>query len=276
MDLGLAGKTVIVTGGSGGIGRGLVLGFAEEGCNVVVATRDADQGRSVADAAKAFPGRVAVIPTDVTQLASVEELERAVGETFGAVDVLVNNAGGVAHPAPFLDAPRAHWEWEVDLNIWGVVNCTRVFGAGMVERGCGSIVQITSNSALVPEAASHVANYAGTKGYVMSLSMALAHEWGPHGVRINCVSPGWIVPWEKDHAGEGSFWKKYGYELFGTPEAMAAAAAKGEALYNVSSQPIRRIGRPEDIAHVALFLASDRAAMVTGQLVSVSGGSYMF
>jgi 2-hydroxycyclohexanecarboxyl-CoA dehydrogenase len=221
-------------------------------------------------------GRVAVVPTDVTQLAAVEQLARAAQDTFGPVDVLVNNAGGVAHPAPFLDAPRENWEWEVDLNVWGVVNCTRVFGAGMVERGRGSIVQITSNSALVPEAANFVANYAGTKGYVMSLSMALAYEWGPRGVRINCISPGWIVPWEKDHAGDGSFWKKYGYELFGTPEAMAEAAAKGEALYNVGNQPIRRIGRPEDIAHVALFFASDRAAMVTGQLVSVSGGSYMF
>jgi NAD(P)-dependent dehydrogenase (short-subunit alcohol dehydrogenase family) len=276
MNLDLAGKTVVVTGGSGGIGRGLVLGFAEEGCNVVIATRDAAQGQQVADAAKQHPGRVAVIATDVTQLAAVEQLARATQDTFGPIDVLVNNAGGVAHPAPFLDAPRANWDWEIDLNIWGVVNCTRVFGAGMVERGRGSIVQITSNSALVPEAANFVANYAGTKGYVMSLSMALAYEWGPHGVRVNCISPGWIVPWEKDHAGAGSFWKKYGYELFGTPEAMAEAAAKGEALYNVGNQPIRRIGRPEDIANLAMFFASDRAAMVTGQLVSVSGGSYMF
>jgi NAD(P)-dependent dehydrogenase (short-subunit alcohol dehydrogenase family) len=180
-----------------------------------------------------------VIATDVTQLAAVEQLARATQDTFGPIDVLVNNAGGVAHPAPFLDTPRANWDWEIDLNIWGVVNCTRVFGAGMVERGRGSIVQITSNSALVPEAANFVANYAGTKGYVMSLSMALAYEWGPHGVRVNCISPGWIVPWEKDHAGAGSFWKKYGYELFGTPEAMAEAAAEGRGALQRGNQPIR-------------------------------------
>jgi NAD(P)-dependent dehydrogenase (short-subunit alcohol dehydrogenase family) len=276
MDLGLEEKTVIVTGGSGGIGRGLVLGFAGEGSNVVIATRDAVQGQAVADAAKELPGRAVVIPTDVTDTASVERLRRATEETFGPVDVLVNNAGGVAHPGPFLATPRANFEWEVNLNVWGVLNCTRSFGEGMVERGRGSIVQITSNSALVPEAANHVANYGGTKGYVMSLSKALAYEWGPHGVRINCVAPGWIVPWEKDHAGEGSFWKKYGYELFGTPEAMAKAAAEGQALFNVGNQPIRRIGRPEDVAWIAMFLASDRAAMITGQLVSVSGGSFMF
>jgi NAD(P)-dependent dehydrogenase (short-subunit alcohol dehydrogenase family) len=276
MDLGLEEKTVIVTGGSGGIGRGLVLGFAGEGSNVVIATRDAVQGQAVADAAKELPGRAVVIPTDVTDTASVERLRRATEETFGPVDVLVNNAGGVAHPGPFLATPRANFEWEVNLNVWGVLNCTRSFGEGMVERGRGSIVQITSNSALVPEAANHVANYGGTKGYVMSLSKALAYEWGPHGVRINCVAPGWIVPWEKDHAGEGSFWKKYGYELFGTPEAMAKAAAEGQALFNVGNQPIRRIGRPEDVAWIAMFLASDRAAMITGQLLSVSGGSFMF
>jgi NAD(P)-dependent dehydrogenase (short-subunit alcohol dehydrogenase family) len=276
VDLGLAGKTVVVTGGSGGIGRGLVLGFAEEGSDVVVATRDAAQGQRVADAAKGHPGRVAVIPTDVTDPTAVERLARATEETFGPVDVLVNNAGGVAHPAPFLDTPRANLEWELNLNLWGVVHCTRTIGAGMVERGRGAIVQITSNSALVPEAGNQVANYAGAKGYVMSLSKALAYEWGPHGVRINCVAPGWIVPWEKDHVGEGSFWKKYGFELFGTPEAMAEAAAGGQALFNVASQPIRRIGRPEDVAWIAIFLASERAAHITGQLVSVSGGSYMF
>ena len=107
------------------------------------------------------------------------------------------------------------------------------------------------------------------------MTRTLAYEWGPLGVRINCVSPGWIVPHEKDHVGEGSFWKKYGYEFFGTPEQMARVAEQGEDLFNVGSQPIRRIGRPEDIADVALFLASDRAVHITGQLVSVSGGAYM-
>src|SRR5215475_6283038 len=100
MDLGLEGKTVIVTGGSGGIGRGLVLGFAEEGSNVVIATRDATQGQKVVDAAKELPGRVALVPTDVTSRASVERLKTAAEDAFGLVDVLVNNAGGVAHPAP--------------------------------------------------------------------------------------------------------------------------------------------------------------------------------
>ncbi len=275
MDLGLRGKSTIITGGSGGIGRGLVLGFAEEGANVVVATRDAEKGQEVAAAAADLPGDVLVVATDVTQEDAVESMTETAEKTFGPIDVLVNNAGGVYYPKPFIEKTREEAEWEANLNIWGVVHCTRAAGRGMLARHTGSIINITSNSALEPEAANHVAFYGGTKGFVMSFSKGLAYEWGPENVRINCVSPGWIVPHEQDHVGEGSFWKKYGYEFFGTPEAMAAAAASGEANFNVSSQPIRRIGRPEDIADLTLFFASERSAHLTGQLVSVSGGSYM-
>lgn len=275
MDLGLSGKSTIITGGSGGIGRGLVHGFAEEGANVVIATRDGQKGQEVADAAQDLPGEVIVVPTDVTKLDAVEEMVSQAESAFGPIDVLVNNAGGVFHPTPFLDKSIEDAEWEVNLNIWGVHHCTRVAGRKMVERGTGSIINITSNSALVPEAANQVAMYGGTKGFVMSFSKGLAYEWGPLGVRVNCVAPGWIVPHQEDHVGEGSFWRKYGYEFFGTPEQMASAAESGEANFNVSSQPIRRIGRPEDIADATLFFASDRSKHLTGQLVSVSGGSYM-
>jgi NAD(P)-dependent dehydrogenase (short-subunit alcohol dehydrogenase family) len=275
MDLDLANKSTIITGGSGGIGRGLVLGFAAEGANVTIATRDGAKGEEVAKAAKGLPGKVIVVPTDVTQEDAVERMVERAAEAFGPVDVLVNNAGGVFYPRPFLEKPRSEAEWEVNLNIWGVWNCTRAVGRSMVERQTGSIVNITSNSALEPEAANMVSTYGGTKGFVMAFSKGLAYEWGPLGVRINCIAPGWIVPHKADDVGEGSFWRKYGYEFFGTPEKMAEAAASGEALFNVASQPIRRIGRPEDIADLALFFASRRSAHLTGQLVSVSGGAYM-
>ncbi len=274
MDLGLAGKTVVVTGGSGGIGRGLVLEFAREGANVVIATRDVEKGQEVADACAGLAGRAALVATDVTDKAAVEAMAVEAERRFGPIDVLVNNAGGVAYPRTFLEKPLDEAEWEVNLNVWGVFHCTRAIGARMVARGRGAIVNITSNSALVASAGNMVATYAGTKGFVASFSKAVAYEWGPLGVRINCVAPGWIVPHEKEHVGAGSFWKKYGYEFFGTPEQMAAAAEQGN-MFNVEGQPIRRIGRPEDIAWLTLFLASDRAAHLTGQLVSVSGGAYM-
>jgi NAD(P)-dependent dehydrogenase (short-subunit alcohol dehydrogenase family) len=274
MELGLRDRTVIVTGGSGGIGRGLVLGFAAEGCHVVIASRDEAQSREVARACEGLPGEPVVCPTDVTDEASVQALVARTLERFGQIDVLVNNAGGVAYPRPFVEKPRSEWEWELDLNVRGVVHCTRAVADSMLARRRGSIVNITSNSALAASAGNLVAHYAGAKGFVMSFSKALAFEWGPHGIRINCVSPGWIVPWEQDHVGAGSFWKKYGYEFFGTPQAMAKQAETGE-LFNVGNQPLRRLGRPEDIADLTLFLASDRAAHLTGQLISVSGGAWM-
>ena len=275
MDLGLSGKTVIVTGASGGIGRGLVQGFADEGCNVVLASRDGAKCEEVAASCDGKPGKTLVVATDVTDPASVEQLLAKVHAEFGDVHVLVNNAGGVAYPRNWEEKPRDEMQWELDLNVWGVVNCTNAVGKEMLERGEGSIVNITSNSSLEPSAGNMVANYAGTKGYVNSMTKALAFEWGPKGVRINCVSPGWIVPWEESHVGEGSFWRKYGYDFFGTPDQMAAAAEGEGDMFNVQGQPIRRIGRPEDIADITLFLASERAKHLTGQMVSVSGGAYM-
>lgn len=275
MELGLGGRTVIVTGASGGIGRGLVQGFTDEGCNVVLASRDEDKMREVAETCRDRAGTTLVVGTDVTDAASVTHLvERAV-EAYGEIHALVNNAGGVAYPRAWEEKPQDEIEWEIALNIHGVINCTNAVGRTMLERGDGAIVNITSNSALEPSAGNMVANYAGTKGYVGSMSKALAYEWGPKGVRINCVAPGWIVPHEEDHVGEGSFWRKYGYEFFGTPDEMAKAAEGGGDMFNVEGQPIRRIGRPEDIADITMFLASERARHLTGQLVSVSGGAYM-
>ena len=275
MELGLSGRTVIVTGASGGIGRGLVQGFADEGCNVVLASRDEAKCQEVAATCEGRPGRTLVVATDVTDADSVAGMLERTHATFGEVAVLVNNAGGVAYPRNWEDKPVDELEWEMNLNIRGVVNCTTAVGSEMLERGSGSIVNITSNSALEPSAGNMVANYAGTKGYVLSMSRALAYEWGPKGIRINCVSPGWIVPYEESHVGAGSFWRKYGYDFFGTPEQMAAAAEGEGEMFNVQAQPIRRIGRPEDIADITLFLASERAKHLTGQMVSVSGGAYM-
>lgn len=274
MDLELSGRTVVVTGASGGIGRGLVLAFAAEGARVVLASRDEQKCRELAAEAAGGPGETLVVPTDVTDRASVEAMVARTRERFGEIEVLVNNAGGVAYPRPFLEKPDDEVDWELALNVHGVLHCTRAVGRGMVERGAGSIVNVTSNSALLGEAGNQVAHYAGAKGYVMSLSKALAWEWGPLGVRINCIAPGWIVPWREEHVGEGSFWRKYGYEFFGTPEQMAEQADRGE-LFNVGGQPIKRIGRPEDVAWLALFFASPRSAHLTGQLVSVGGGAYM-
>lgn len=275
MDLGIAGKTVIVTGGSSNIGRGCVLAYAAEGSNVVIASRDPVQGGQVAnDANELGGGRVVFKQTDVTRIDSVQQLRDYAMEEFGRIDILVNNAGGVAHSNPFLEKPEDQIEWEIDLNIRGVINCCRVIGGVLVQQGHGSVINITSNSALHPQAAHYVAHYGATKGYVNTLTKALAYEWAGTGVRINNVAPGWIVPHSTEHAGEGSFWNRFGYSVYGKPDEMEAQVQTG-TLPNIADLPIKRLGRPEDIANLAMFLSSDRASYITGQLVSVSGGAWM-
>ncbi len=125
MDLGLKGKNVVVTGGSGGIGHGLVIEFAREGCNVVSASRDAATGEKLASQARSegLPGSVLAVATDVTRRDSVDAMMERAHAQFGHVDVLVNNAGGVAHPGAFVELDEEARRWEIALNIEGVVNC---------------------------------------------------------------------------------------------------------------------------------------------------------
>jgi NAD(P)-dependent dehydrogenase (short-subunit alcohol dehydrogenase family) len=276
MDLNLSGKTAIITGGSGGIGRGLVLEFAREGINVVSASRDATTGQQLADEAQqmGLRGKILAIKTDVTQRASVDAMIAQANAEFGPIDILVNNAGGVAHPSNFEDFDAEGRQWEIALNIDGVVNCCQAAGKQMLEQGRGSIINISSNSSLLGEAAAHIAHYGGVKGFVNSFSKALAWEWAKKGIRVNNICPGWIVPYKQEQVGSGSFWNRFGFEQIGTPDAMEKALEDGK-LFNMSGLPIPRLGRPEDIAHLALFLAADVSSYITGQLISVSGGAYM-
>ena len=276
MDLGLAGKTVIVTGGSGGIGRGLVLEFAREGANVVSASRDAATGEKlVAEAREAgFPGRVIAVATDVTSRPSVDAMVAEAHRVFGPIDVLVNNAGGVHKPSPFEDLPVESRNWEKALNIDGVVNCCQAVAADMLGRAHGSIINISSNSSLLGEAANYIVHYGSVKGFVNSFTKALAWEWAKRGVRVNNICPGWIVPYQADDVGEGSFWNRFGFDAFGKPDKMQEALENG-TLHNMSGLPIPKLGRPEDIAYLTMFLASDVSGYITGQLISVSGGAYM-
>lgn len=276
MDLGLAGKTVIITGGSGGIGRGLVLEFAREGANVVSASRDDATGRKLAEEAQqqGLKGRILAVKTDVTARASVDAMVAQANAAFGPIDVLVNNAGGVSKPSAFEQLDDASRRWEIALNIDGVVNCTQAVAQDMLSRGKGSVVNISSNSSLLGEAAANIVHYGGVKGFVNSFSKNLAWEWAKKGVRVNNICPGWIVPHKDEDVGAGSFWNRFGFEQIGKPDDMQKALEEG-TLYNMSGLPIPRLGRPEDIAYLAMFLASDVSSYITGQLISVSGGAYM-
>lgn len=262
MDLNLAGKAVIVTGGGSNIGRGIVLAFARERSNVVIADIDETQGQKVAKEASALGSKTVAIKTDVTDVDSVAAMVKKTLEEFGQIDILVNNVGWGLDRL-FIEKPRAEWEKEVNINFWGVINCTRAVLDHMMERKYGKIISIGSDAGRMGEYREAV--YAGCKGGVIALSKALARELGRHGINVNVVCPGATVPENPEHAGELSMWKGDMAQVF-TPEAQEKAA---------KAYPLRRLGKPEDVANVAVFLSSDAASFITGQTISVSGGYTM-
>jgi 2-hydroxycyclohexanecarboxyl-CoA dehydrogenase len=267
VDLGLKGKTAIVTGGGSNIGRATVLGFVAEGADVVCAEIDLEQGQRVVDQANDLgPGKALLTGTDVTDWESVRKMTRETLDKFGKIDILVNNAGGTPRTRAFMEKPREDWEREIQLNMWSVINCTRAVADSMIERKYGKIVNISSGSGQTGSAAMNLVVYAGAKGGVIAMSRGLAWELGQHGINVNTVTPGTIVPGCPDDVGEESMWKQWSYQVY-TPEVLRRMT---------KLWPIHRLGRPEDIADTVLFLASDRASFLTGQTISVSGGAMMW
>jgi len=261
MDLNLDGKTVIVTGGGSNIGRGIVLAFAKEKSNIVIADIDEVQGQKVAKEANALGGKSVVIKTDVTDVDSVAAMVKKTVEQFGEIDILVNNAGW-GMDRLFIEKPRAEWEKEVNINFWGVINCTRAVLDQMIERKYGKIISISSDAGRMGEYREAV--YAGCKGGIIAMSKALARELGRYGINVNVVCPGLTLPENPEHAGESSMWKDTAQ--FFTPDIREKA---------VKLYPLRRLGKPQDVANVVVFLASDVASFITGQTISVSGGYTM-
>ena len=263
MDLNRAGKSVIVTGGGSNIGRAISLAFARERVNLAIAEIDEGQGKKAAAAAEALGAKAIAVPTDVTQWESVQAMVRTVEDRFGRVDVLVNNVGWV-RDALFMEKPREEWQREVNINLWSMINCTRAVLDGMVARKAGAIVSMGSDAGRIGEFREGV--YGACKAGVMALSKSIAREVGKFGVRLNVVCPGMTMPNEDDEIGALSMWNAQENRAWMTPE-MRARIGK--------AYPLRRVARPEDVTGAVLFLASDAAAFVTGQVLSVSGGYTM-
>jgi 2-hydroxycyclohexanecarboxyl-CoA dehydrogenase len=264
MDLNLKGKSVIVTGGGSNIGRAISLAFAREGVNLTVAEIDEGQGTKVAAEARTQGAASAtLVPTDVTRWESVQAMVRDVEDRLGRVDVLVNNVGWT-YDRLFVEKERAEWEKEIQLNLWGMINCTRAVLDGMIARKAGAIVSLGSDAGRMGEFREGV--YAACKAGVMALSKSLAREVGRHGIRLNVVCPGMTIPASEEDFGERSMWAAEANRAWSAPEMQARIA---------KVYPLRRIGKPEDVAPAVVFLASDAAGFITGQVVSVSGGYTM-
>jgi len=267
-----AGKTVIVTGGNGGIGQGIVEAFSERDANVVIA----DIGAALVPQTRRGAGELLFIQADITDRAAVNALVAQVHEKFGHIDVLINNAGRGEGMAPLLDATSEMLDWMVQLNIYGTFNMTQEVAKVMAQAGQGSIIMISSAAAFSGRAGRYDPIYAGVKGFINSFGKALAAGLGEQGIRFNTVSPGWIVPESSEAISENSFWRTLS-DRFGTPDSFNADfAANGmKNVHNASDQPLKRLGRPQDIAAACVYFASDAARHATGQVLSICGGGYM-
>ncbi len=267
MDLGLSGKTAIVTGAASNIGKAIAVGLFEEGANVVVVDLDDDQAkRVVADLNASASGNEAVfIRADVGDRGQVEEMAKTALDRFGQVDILVNNAGWTANEL-FLGKPYSDFEREISVNLWGPINCIRSIAPSMIERSYGKIVNIGSDAGRGGEFKEAV--YGACKGGVITLTKALAVEFGKYGINVNVVCPGLTLPDDPADAGLNSLWHADSPQnkIFRDEEVMKKV---------VRHYPLRRHGVPDDIVPLVLMMASDQTSYVTGQTVSVSGGYAM-
>jgi len=265
VDLGLAGRACAVTGASRGIGRETAIGLCAEGANVLLVARNEERLREVQEeaigAGTKAGGRAAVLALDVTLADAGERILATASEYFGALDVLVNNAGAAAW-RDLDDVPDEDWRAQYELNVMAPLHAMRAAAPAMAERGWGRIVNVCSTAGKRPSAA--MPEYSVAKAAELSLSRLFADRYAKRGVLVNAICPG---------PAESEMWMDPG-GLLDQSQAMSGAGSREEALNEAGAKrPIGRLADPAEIAAAIVFLCSERASYVSGAAWSVDGGT---
>lgn len=249
-SISLAGKVAVVTGGGRGIGKAIARRLVEAGAGVVIASRKMENLEATAAEFASLPGKVVPIACHVGRLDQLENLVRETEARLGPIDVLVNNSATNIGQGPPLDVTDEMLDKMVEVNVKSALRLVRLTVPRMIERGRGgSVINIASIAGLQPQPGGLL--YSFTKAGLIMMTRSWAREFGPHGVRVNAIAPGLV---RTDFSAY--FWQD---------EARRAHVE--------STQPIRRIGRPDEIGYAALYLASDEASFVTGQVFVLDGGA---
>jgi len=247
--LGLEGKTAIVTGGGGNIGRATVLMLAQSGANIVVVDADGSAAKESANRASEEGAKAVALEADATKDDDIAAMVAAAVELGGRVDVGVNIVGGGGGDTSILDTPDDVWQRIIDLNLYSTVRCSRAYARSMIDNGVkGSIINVASPAGL--RASPNMAAYGAAKAAVISVTWTLAVELASHGIRANVVVPAFVT--------------RPGMTWGGSPEQQAALAAR--------VVPMGRVTKAEDVAGAIISFASDLTSYSTGQMIVCDGG----
>lgn len=247
----LEGRVAVVTGGTRGLGEGFAAALAEAGASVMLVGRDEERGQLVKESMLGRGLTADLVTADVTVPADVSRILEATLDRFGRVDVLINNAGACVH-APALEVTDEDWRHVMDVNLDAVWQCARTFGRHFVDQRSGVIVNIGSMSGFVVNRPQWQPAYNASKAAVHHLTRSLAAEWGPHGVRVNALAPGYIKT-DMSPVDEPRFRRHW-----------------------IEDAPLQRYGTVEELAPAIVFLASDASSFVTGSVLVADGGYTAF
>lgn len=243
----LTGKVAIVTGASRGLGQYLARALAKAGADLVITSRTVDSLQDFTREVEDMGRRVLPLSLDVRNLPSIRDMTEAAFDHFGRIDILVNNAGcNVRKPA--VDIEWEDWNLVVNTNLRGGFFVAQAVAKKMIPAGYGRVINIGSLTAVAGFAG--ITPYCASRGGVKQMTMSLADDWGPHGITVNCLAPGW----------------------FKTAQTQALYDNKKWVDYLIDRIPMKRVGQPNDLDGTVIFLASDASAYMTGQTLLVDGG----